>query len=136
MELLREPQIVAIDDFIVALRGEADRLEAAVEEADAAPDVDDALAQDLRKQIDGFRSTAEQLAGIVRGLGDVPHGPSEEVVIVEKAALKLKSMLSTDTATTLADDASQAAQRISTAASAALPDITDSAAQDIVQGLI
>ena len=135
MELLRDNQVVAINDVLVATYDLIEVLRASADEAREAEDVDNAVGDEFGAKADELGEKSRQLGQIVRRLGDSPASASDERLIFDQAALRLKSSLSSDTAATLREAVRQAERDLGLAIDEALPDIKDDEARGIVAGL-
>ncbi|WP_416897543.1 MAG: hypothetical protein ACMVY4_19075 [Minwuia sp.] len=135
MELLRDDQVVAINDVLVALYDLMEVLHAARDEAREAEDVDDALGVSFGERAERLSEQARRLGAVVERLGDSPAGPSDERLIFDQAGVRLKASLSHDTASALHNSISNAERNLSAAIETALPDIRDEEAREIVEAL-
>ena len=135
MELMRDDQVVAMNDVIVALRREAGHLRTAAETARAGGTGDAEVTSRLESAALDYEDKAGRLADIVRDLDDIPDSPSDEAQLVGAAAVKLKAVFSADTVAAMEQEIPEARTRLSDVASEALSQIRDDAAREIVGSL-
>jgi len=135
MELMRDEQVVAIDDVIVALRRESGHLRTAAEEARAQGAGNAEVTARLESLALEYEDKAARLADIVRSLNDIPSSPSDEAQFVDAAAVKLKAVFSADTGAAMEQEIPQAETRLADAARMALPEVRDETAQEIIRSL-
>lgn len=135
MELMRDDQVVAMDDVIVALRREAGHLRTAAEEAKSQGGGNAEVTARLEALAVDYDDKANRLADIVRRMNDIPSSPSDEAQIIGTAAVKLKAVFSADTGDAMAREIPEAETRLADVAREALPQISDESAREIVSSL-
>ncbi|WP_417515437.1 hypothetical protein [Minwuia sp.] len=135
MELLRDEEVVAINDVITSMKALERVLRAGAEEAAESEDAENSFADRLKGEADDLESKANRLSKIVRELGDAPGGPSDERIIFEQASLKLRASISRDTEAALTTSIANSRQNLATTARESLPDIKHETAREIVAEL-
>lgn len=131
MNILRDEQVVAIDDVVVGLRSEAAHLVAVADRA--APSEHASRASDRAGR---HGRLADELARIIGELGDVAHAPSDEAVLLDQAATVFKSAISSKPEVFVSDELAASDARLRDIAREARPMIKHTRAGEIVDALI
>lgn len=131
MNILRDEQVVAIDDVVVGLRSESAHLTAVADQA--APSKHASRASDRAERL---RRMADELAGIIAELGDVAHAPSDEAMLLDQAATVFRSAISSEMEAFVSEELAASDARLRDIAREARPMIKHTRAGEIVDALI
>lgn len=131
MNILRDEQVVAIDDVVVGLRTEAAHLNAVADQTEGSD-----AASRAKELADSRGRLAEELASIIVELGDVAHAPADEAVLLDQAAIAFKSAISSESEAFVSEEISASDGRLREILREARPQISHQRAVEIVDGLL
>lgn len=130
MRYLRDEDLIAINELIVACREAADRHGTV---ADLVQDRH--LAAELSALGRDRAAVADELAEAVIAKDDIPNAPSEEKVLLEAAATRLKAAISRDDTLKLLEDCKAKEDRVAEISATSLSNEVEESLRQMISSL-